>query len=206
MARIAERVKSPAVTSMLHRCLNKAHSLAKKGITGGTLHPGMREAQGRDQTCVWTSPPPPPPSPLVLPLLCSLFLDLITQLEQFARMTLAKRAIFGISSGTNSDELNAHGFALVDPTSSPSTRTAMQPKDLKGIWDALNWADGLALSLPAFPVTEAPSPTNNNVTTESTHLADVAAAKQYVIAQSNVCVCVCVCACVWCSERERANI
>ena len=106
-------------------------------------------------------------------------------------MTLAKRAIFGISSGTNSDELNAHGFALVDPTSSPSTRTAMQPKDLKGIWDALNWADGLALSLPAFPVTEAPSPTNNNVTTESTHLADVAAAKNYVIAQSNVRVCLC---------------
>ena len=35
MARIAERMKSPSVTSMLHRCLNKARSLAKKRVNAG---------------------------------------------------------------------------------------------------------------------------------------------------------------------------
>ena len=111
--------------------------------------------------------------------------DLITQLEQFARMTLAKRAIFGISCGASP---KSNAYALAHRGASTSRHTATEHlEDLKGIWDTLDWADGLALSLPALPVTDPATPSaNNNVTTHSAHLASVAAAKKYVDGQSNV--------------------
>ena len=102
-------------------------------------------------------------------------------------MTLAKRAIFGIGAGVNRSALHANAYALANRNVSPSASAVMHPKDLKGIWDSLDWADGLALSLPTFPVTDTATPaTNNNVTTDSAHLAAVAAAEKYVDAQSNV--------------------
>lgn len=107
---------------------------------------------------------------------------MITQLEQFARMTLAKRAIFGIGGGSN-----AHAYALVDRGASASTSAVQHPMDMKGIWDALDWASGLALSLPAFPATDTAAPAaSKNVTSQSAHLAAVASATKYVDAQSNV--------------------
>ena len=110
--------------------------------------------------------------------------DLITQLEQFARMTLAKHTIFGISGGATP---KADVYALVHRGASAGAHTVKRHlNDLKGIWDALDWADGLALSLPAFPSTDPTPSANNNVTTHSAHLAAVAAAKKYVDGQSNV--------------------
>lgn len=94
-------------------------------------------------------------------------IDLVSELEQFARMSIAKRSMHSLAQPTSGQQLSTGARALVDFVGSGTAHTKV---DINYIWDDLNWAEGLGLATVVLPVADKPTP-GNKLSAAATNMA-----------------------------------